>query len=142
MYFVRFFLIIFLYVFWWRGWELNPRPEDSYPLEVETLNFNEVFRVLPGLITHKESGVIEIDTITKLIGVPQEAWEYRLGTYTALEWILECFKEKKPKDPTIAEKFNIHKFADYKEQVIILLLRVCTVSVETMKIIAQIPCEN
>ncbi|MFM6310123.1 MAG: hypothetical protein ACKPGB_18015, partial [Dolichospermum sp.] len=41
------------------------------------------------------------------------------------------------KDPTIAEKFNTYRFADYKEQVIDLLMRVCTVSVETMKIIKE-----
>ncbi|WP_292760604.1 hypothetical protein [Nostoc sp. NOS(2021)] len=45
---------------------------------------------------------------------------------------------KKPKDPTIAEKFNTYRFADYKEQVIDLLQRVCTVSVETIQIIQQI----
>jgi predicted helicase len=38
-------------------------------------------------------------------------------------------------DPTIAEKFNTYKFADYKEQVIDLLTRICTVSVKTMQII-------
>jgi len=50
-----------------------------------------------------------------------------------MNWILGCYKEKKPRDPTIAEKFNTYRFADYKEQVIDLLRRVGTVSVETMK---------
>ncbi|MFZ2095755.1 MAG: type ISP restriction/modification enzyme [Anaerolineales bacterium] len=79
---------------------------------------------------------------TKLRDVPPEAWEYRLGTFSALTWILERYKEKKPKDPTIAEKFNTYKFADYKDKVIDLLKRVCTVSVDTMKIISQMPEEN
>jgi predicted helicase len=39
----------------------------------------------------------------------------------------------------IREKFNTYRFADYKEQVIDLLLRVTTVSVETMKIVRQMP---
>ena len=91
------------------------------------------------LIARKEQGLIEVDTQTTLRGVPAEAWEYRLGTYSALEWILERYKEKKPKDPTIAEKFNTYRFADYKEQVIDLLGRVCTVSVESMKIVGEMP---
>jgi predicted helicase len=91
------------------------------------------------LMARKEKGEIEIDTQTTLRGVPAEAWEYRLGTYSALEWILERYKEKKPKDPTIAEKFNTYQFAEYKEQVIDLLCRVCTVSVETMKIVKEMP---
>ncbi|MBA3648069.1 MAG: N-6 DNA methylase [Chitinophagales bacterium] len=85
----------------------------------------------------KESGTIEIDELTILTGIPKEAWEYKLGNRTALEWILDQYKEKKTKDPTIAEKFNTYRFADYKEKVIELLKRVCTVSVETVKIIAK-----
>ena len=69
----------------------------------------------------KETGIIEIDELTFLTGVPKEAWEYKLGNRSALEWILDQYKEKKPKDPTIAEKFNTYRFADYKEHVIDLL---------------------
>ena len=93
----------------------------------------------PRLIARKEAGVIEVDAATTLHGVPAEAWEYRLGTYSALEWVLERHKERTPKDPTIREKFNTYRFADYKEQIIDLLLRVTTVSVETMKIVRQMP---
>jgi predicted helicase len=95
--------------------------------------------VVTRLMARKDKGEIEIDSQTILRGVPAEAWEYRLGTYSALEWILERYKEKKPKDPTIAEKFNTYRFAEYKEQVIDLLCRVCTVSVETMKIVEEMP---
>ena len=56
-----------------------------------------------------------------------------------MNWILGRYKEKKPRDPTIAEKFNTYRFADYKEQVIDLLRRVCMVSVETMKIVKEMP---
>jgi len=66
-------------------------------------------------------------------------WAYTLGNRSALEWILDQYKEKRPSDPTIAEKFNTYRFADYKVKVIDLLRRVCTVSVETMKIIGQMP---
>jgi predicted helicase len=59
--------------------------------------------------------------------------------FFALEWILKRYKEKKPKDPTIAEKFNTYRFADHKEQVIDLLGRVCTVSGETMKVGGEMP---
>lgn len=123
------------------GLHLNYEQVQPYPLEVETNKVAEGVRVLPRLIARKESGVIEVDTITKLRGIPAEVWEYRLGTYSALEWILERYKEKTPKDPTIREKFNTYRFADYKEHVIDLLMRVCTVSVETMKIIDEMPKE-
>lgn len=63
------------------------------------------------------------------------AWDYKLGNRSALEWVLDQYKEKKPSDPTIAERFNTYRFADYKEHVIDLLQRLCTVSVETMRIV-------
>jgi predicted helicase len=134
--------------FWkWVNWgqalmalHLNYEQAAAYALQREDKNLESVRKaIVPRLMAHKETGVIEIDTLTTLRGVPKEAWEYRLGTYSAIEWILERYKEKIPKDPTIREKFNTYKFADYKEKVIDLILRVCTVSVETMKIIKEMP---
>jgi len=93
----------------------------------------------PKLKADKAKGEIQLDAITTLQGVPSEAWAYKLGNRSALEWILDQYKEKKPRDPTIAEKFNNYRFADYKEQVIELLLRVCTVSVSTMGIVGEMP---
>jgi predicted helicase len=49
--------------------------------------------------------------------------------------VIEYHKERKPKDPTVRDKFNAYRFADHKEKVIDLLRRVCTVSAETMNII-------
>jgi predicted helicase len=82
-------------------------------------------------------GTINIDDETTLMGVPKEAWENKLGNRSTLEWVLDQYKESTPSDPTIAEKFNTYKFADYKKEVIELLKRVTTVSVETMKIVSQ-----
>ncbi len=96
----------------------------------------------PKLKADKASGEIILDENTSLTGIPAEAWEYRLGNRSALEWILDQYKEKKPKDPTIREKFNTYCFADYKEQVIDLLQRVTTVSVETLKIIREMEIIN
>ena len=56
--------------------------------------------------------------------------------------MLNQYKEKKPKDPTIAKLFNTYRFADYKEKVIDLLMRVCTVSVRTMEIVNKMESQN
>ena len=80
------------------------------------------------------AGVITLDSETTLRGIPSEAWTYKLGNRSAMEWVLDQYKEKKPKDLTIREKFDTYRFADYKEKVIDLLLRVTTVSVETVRI--------
>jgi predicted helicase len=85
----------------------------------------------------KDSGRIIIDSETTLSGIPPEAWDYRLGNRSALEWILDQYKEKKPKDPTIRAKFNTYRFADYKDKVIDLLMRVATVSIRTVDILRK-----
>jgi predicted helicase len=64
----------------------------------------------------KDGDRIIVDSETTLTGIPPEAWDYRLGNRSALEWILDQYKEKKPKDPTIREKFNTYRFADTKKK--------------------------
>ncbi|TBG01342.1 type ISP restriction/modification enzyme [Rhizobium leguminosarum] len=83
----------------------------------------------------KDAGIIRIDSETQLSGIPSQVWDYRLGNRSGLEWILDQHKEKTPKDPTIRDKFNAYRFADYKEEVIDLICRVTRVSVETMEIV-------
>jgi predicted helicase len=82
------------------------------------------------------AGCITLDSETTLRGIPTEALTYKLGNRCALDWVLDQYKEKKPKDPTIREKFDTYRFADHKEKVVDLLARVTTVSVETVRIVA------
>jgi hypothetical protein len=88
----------------------------------------------PLLKSNPAAGSTALDTETTLRGLPPEAWAYKLGNRCAIDWVLDQHKEKKPKDPTIREKFDTYRFADHKEKVVDLLYRVTTVSVETVKI--------
>jgi predicted helicase len=119
---------------------INYETARAYKLKRVDAETNSTPR--PKLKADKQSGTIELDSETVLQGVPALAWEYKLGNRSALEWILDQYKEKKPSDPTILEKFNTYRFADYKEAVIDLLKRVCTVSVKTMEITNQMPEEG
>ena len=139
----------------WANWgkllmelHLNYETIEPYSLDETTLvvdlasggNFDSLFKAK--LKADKTEGTIIIDNLTTLKGIPADAWRYKLGNRSALEWILDQYKESKPKDPTIAEKFNTYKFNDYKDQVVDLLKRVCTVSVETMKIVDEMEKAN
>jgi predicted helicase len=64
------------------------------------------------------------------------AAEAALTTCAAGASVLDPYEERKPKDPTIREKFDTYRIADHKEKVIELLARVTTVSVETVRIVA------
>jgi predicted helicase len=94
------------------------------------------------LTADKETCSIVLDSETTLSGIPREGWYYILGNRSALEWILDQYKEKKPKDPTIRHLFNTYRFADYKEQIIDLLMQVTTVSVRTVKIVSAMKRAN
>ena len=83
------------------------------------------------------AGQIILDRETKLTGIPKEAWDYKIANRTALEWVLDQFKEKKPKDKTIREKFNTYRFEKHKPAVIDLLKKVAALSAETAKIVSE-----
>ena len=111
--------------------------EDAEPFALERVDKDGE----PGkaaLKAAKARSTIVLDNKTMLTGVPIEAWDYRLGSRSALEWVLDQYKERTPRDPTIRERFNTYRFADHKEKVIDLLQRVCTVSVETVRIVNQL----
>jgi Type ISP C-terminal specificity domain len=88
----------------------------------------------PKLKSDAAAGVVVIDEDTQLTGIPKQAWDYRLGNRSAIDWVLDQHKEKTPRDPTIAAKFNTYRFADYKESCIALLAKLVAVSVETVTV--------
>ncbi len=114
---------------------LNYKEVTQFGLIIETTNKKASPSIK--LKAERENGVIVIDENTSLTGVPIGAWEYKLGHRSALDWILDQYKESKSKDSTILEKFQTYKFSDYKDEVIDLIKRVCTVSIETLKIVEK-----
>ena len=48
----------------------------------------------------KDQGAIILDTSTTLKGVPASAWDYKLGNRSALEWVLDRYKEHNPATPS------------------------------------------
>ena len=115
--------------------ELHLNFESAEPYPLERAEAGPPGR--PILRADKEHGYITLDARTTLTGVPESAWRYRLGSRSAMEWVLDQYKERKPRDPTIAARFNAYRFADHKERVIDLLQRVCAVSVRTTEIVAE-----
>ena len=115
---------------------LNYESVEQYPLKRIDSDKAKIPKVK--LKADKTNGVIILDDNTQLSGIPNEAWDYKLGNRSALEWVLDQYKEKTPKDATIAQNFNTYRFADHKEHVIDLLCRVCKVSIETVRIVQSL----
>jgi predicted helicase len=92
---------------WGEGMALHIGYETVEPWPLERIDAPEENPRKAGLgpkailRANKDSGNIQLDSETHLAGVPLEAWTYRLGNRSALEWIFDQYKEKTPKDPTI-----------------------------------------
>ena len=132
---------------WWAGkgqelldLHIGFETAEPWPLERQDKAGVEPKRVL--LRADKKNGIIQLDDQTALAGVPPEAWQYQLGSRSALEWVLDQYKERKPRDPTIAERFNTYRFAGHKERVIDLLGHVCAVSAFTTAIVDELGAQS
>ncbi len=110
-----------------------PKRKKSDMFEAEQAEL--IKNYVPEVKLRVKEGDIEIDSLTTITGVPAVAFEYKLGNRSAIEWVLDQYKPYKSNDKTIQENFNAYKFADYKQEVIDLLLRVIYVSVKTMKVV-------
>jgi predicted helicase len=126
----------------WRDWgrtllDLHIGYEKVKPWKLERVEAPGKGTPLPKLKSDPARGAVVVDSVTQLTGIPSEAWDYRLGNRSAIDWVLDQHKEKKPRDPTVAARFNTYRFADHKESMIKLLAKVVRVSVETVRIVEE-----
>ena len=69
-------------------------------------------------------------------GIPPDAHEYRLGNRSALAWVIDQYRVERDKDDEIISDQNP---PDDEEAIVRLVGQVITVSVETMRIIRDLP---
>jgi predicted helicase len=123
----------------WRDWglqllDLHIGYEKAKPFKLGRIDIPGKLAPAPKLRSIPDEGIVIVDSDTQLTGIPPQAWTYRLGNRSAIDWVLDQHKEKTPRDPTVRAKFNTYRFADHKEEMIKLIARVITVSLETVKI--------
>ncbi len=117
-----------------RPWDLDwdvARPERPIDYRVEKMR--------PLKRVQSEDGDFRIfesleynDTLT-LRGIPAEAFRYRLGTRSALEWVIDQYRVKTDKRSGIVSDPNA--WSDNEQYIVNLVGRVIRVSVETVKIV-------
>jgi predicted helicase len=82
------------------------------------------------LIGQGAEWAVQVNDGLRLTGVPRAALEYKLGNKAALEWVIDQYQVKAGRDPNRA---------DDPHYIVNLVRRVCTVSVETVKIVNSLP---
>lgn len=86
-------------------------------------------------LSKDKTQIIYNDFLT-LGGIPPEAFEYRLGNRSALDWVIDQYRIKTDKRSGITNDPNC---ADDPEYIVRLIKKVVTVSVETVKIVKGLP---
>ena len=69
-------------------------------------------------------------------GIPPEVFDYRLGTRSALEWIIDQYQTKT--DARSGLRSDPNREGD-EEYIVRLAQRVMTVSLETIKLVQALP---
>ena len=87
-------------------------------------------------LSKDKTGIVYNGFLT-LGGIPPQAFEYKLGTRSALEWVIERYQMTEDKRSGIVNDPNR---ADDQEYIVKLIRKVITVSVETAKIVNALPC--
>ena len=72
-----------------------------------------------------------------LNGISDEVWDYMLSGKAALFWIMDRYRVTKDKESGIVNDPN--EFSDDPRYIIDLVKRIVTVSVETLKIVRELP---
>ena len=109
---------------------------DEYPLTwVETEGAAFSWRVTKMRLS-ADKAELKVNAGLTLSGIPPEAFEYRLGNRSALEWVLDQYQVSTDKRSGIGSDPNRD---DDPEYIVRLVGRVVTVSVETVRIVAGMP---
>ena len=94
------------------------------------------YRVEDKMRLTKDRKSLKVNDSLTLAGIPAEAFEYRLGNRSALEWVIDQYRVKEDKRSGIRSDPN--RAAD-PEYIVRLVGQVIHVSVETVRIVKALP---
>jgi predicted helicase len=87
--------------------------------------------------TYSAYDSLMVNRLLTLIGIPPETFDYRLGTHSALEWVIDQYRVRKDKRSGIA--YDPNRYGAYRDKgeryIIRLVGQVVAVSVETVQIV-------
>ncbi|AFM26103.1 type ISP restriction/modification enzyme [Desulfomonile tiedjei] len=115
---------------------INYESQPEHPLEkIENPDKTLNWRVEKMKLTKDKTAIVYNDFLT-LAGIPPEAFEYRLGNRSALEWIIDRYQVHTDKRSGIVNDPNR---ADDPQYIVKLIGKIITVSLETMKTVKSLP---
>jgi predicted helicase len=116
------------------GLEIEPSGDPFEFFAVEKMKFKKVRNPETGALEVDRSTVIYNSRVT-LSGIPGEAYRYKVGSRSAVEWIMERYQVRTDKPSGIVNDPNDRsREVDDPRYILDLLARIVTVSLRTMQI--------
>ncbi|MDE0325344.1 MAG: N-6 DNA methylase [Candidatus Poribacteria bacterium] len=113
------------------NYESQPEYDGLERIQTPPLNW----RVEKMKLSKDKTSLIYNDFLT-LSGIPPKVFDYRLGTRSALEWVVDQYRVKTDKRSGIVNDPNR---ADDPQYIVKLIGKVITVSLETVDIVNELP---
>jgi predicted helicase len=110
---------------------------DPYPLKfLETSGVPLRYAVADKMKVSADKTSLRVNDSLTLAGIPPEVFQYRLGNWSALEWVIDQYRVKTDARSGIRSDPNR---PDDPEYIVRLVGQVVRVSVETVKLVAGLP---
>jgi very-short-patch-repair endonuclease len=113
--------------------DLHLNYETVEPYELEWVTTPPVSYHVEKMRLNKDKTVLTVNPTLTLQGIPPEAYEYRLGNRSALEWVIDQYQVSEDKRSGIVSDPN--GYSDDERYIVNLVERVVRVSVETVEIV-------
>jgi predicted helicase len=118
--------------------ELHLKYEEQpiYKLKKDTVKDLPLSYRVEKMRLSKDKIALKVNESLTLSGIPPEAFEYKLGNRSALDWVIDQYQVSTDKRSGITSDPNRE---DDEEYIVNLVGRVITVSLETVKIVKALP---
>lgn len=120
----------------------NVEPNKDLKIEKDFKYMPEDFSMIK---LNKEKGIIIFDGKNRIENIPKKAFDYKIGTRSALDWIIDYYKPKKlnPQKElhhkTLIENgLNSYDYKKIREYLFELIPKVIEISVETVDIFKEL----
>lgn len=120
----------------------NVEPNKHLKIEKDFKYMPEDFSMIK---LNKEKGIIIFDGKNRIENIPKKAFDYKIGTRSALDWIIDYYKPKKlnPQKElhhkTLIENgLNSYDYKNIREYLFELIPKVIEISVETVDIFKEL----
>ena len=109
---------------------------EPWPLEFEWADDATMSWHVEKMRLSKDKASVKVNETLTLHGIPEAAYEYRLGNRSAVEWIVDQYRIKTDKSSGITHDPNT--YSDDERYIVDLFCRVVRVSMETVAILDRI----